>query len=161
MYALSTRRVIARGTAHLLRPVFLTGLVASLGFVPMAIATSAGAEVQRPLATVVIGGLIVSTVLTLLIIPVFYQIVSYTVVWKRRFSAKKFLFFFLLLAVMLPLYGESSGESDDGAGYRTGKAEPSPVENSFCGNPPGKGGQGRSFGIVSYRDELFMGTTEW
>ena len=102
MYALSNRRVIARGTAHLLRPVFLTGLVASLGFVPMAIATSAGAEVQRPLATVVIGGLIVSTVLTLLIIPVFYQIVSYTVVWKRRFSAKKFLFFFLLLAVMLP-----------------------------------------------------------
>lgn len=102
MYALSTRRVIARGTAHLLRPVFLTGLVASLGFVPMAIATSAGAEVQRPLATVVIGGLIVSTVLTLLIIPVFYQIVSYTVVWKRRFSAKKILFFFLLLAVMLP-----------------------------------------------------------
>ena len=102
MYALSTRRVIARGTAHLLRPVFLTGLVASLGFVPMAIATSAGAEVQRPLATVVIGGLIVSTVLTLLIIPVFYQIVSYTVVWKRRFSAKKFLFFFLLLAGVLP-----------------------------------------------------------
>jgi cobalt-zinc-cadmium resistance protein CzcA len=102
MYALSTRRVISRGTAHLLRPVFLTGLVASLGFVPMAIATSAGAEVQRPLATVVIGGLIVSTVLTLLIIPVFYQIVSYTVVWKRRFSAKKFLFFFLLLAVVLP-----------------------------------------------------------
>lgn len=102
MYALSTRRVIARGTAHLLRPVFLTGLVASLGFVPMTIATSAGAEVQRPLATVVIGGLIVSTVLTLLIIPVFYQIVSYTVVWKRRFSAKKFLFFFLLLAVVSP-----------------------------------------------------------
>ena len=102
MYALSTRRVIARGTAHLLRPVFLTGLVASLGFVPMAIATSAGAEVQRPLATVVIGGLIVSTVLTLLIIPVFYQIVSYTVVWKRRFSANKFLFFFLLLAVVSP-----------------------------------------------------------
>ena len=102
MYALSTRRVIARGTAHLLRPVFLTGLVASLGFVPMAIATSAGAEVQRPLATVVIGGVIVSTVLTLLIIPVFYQIVSYTVVWKRRFSAKKFLFFFLLLAVVSP-----------------------------------------------------------
>ena len=102
MYALSTRRVIARGTARLLRPVFLTGLVASLGFVPMAIATSAGAEVQRPLATVVIGGLIVSTVLTLLIIPVFYQIVSYTVVWKRRFSAKKFLFFFLLLAVVSP-----------------------------------------------------------
>ena len=51
------------------RCYLLTGLVASLGFVPMAIATSAGAEVQRPLATVVIGGLIVSTVLTLIIIP--------------------------------------------------------------------------------------------
>lgn len=70
------RQVIAEGAPHLLRPVFLTGLVASLGFVPMAIATSAGAEVQRPLATVVIGGLLVSTVLTLLIIPVFYLLVN-------------------------------------------------------------------------------------
>ena len=68
--------IIRHGCPHLLRPVFLTGLVASLGFVPMAIATSAGAEVQRPLATVVIGGLIVSTVLTLIIIPVFYKLVN-------------------------------------------------------------------------------------
>ena len=75
-YRLSTMRIIRRGTPHLLRPVFLTGLVASQGFVPMAIATSAGAEVQRPLATVVIGGLIVSTILTLLIIPVFYKLVG-------------------------------------------------------------------------------------
>jgi cobalt-zinc-cadmium resistance protein CzcA len=50
----------------------MTALVASLGFVPMAIATSAGAEVQRPLATVVIGGLITSTILTLLILPALY-----------------------------------------------------------------------------------------
>ncbi|MCG4753583.1 efflux RND transporter permease subunit, partial [Blautia faecis] len=57
-YSMTTNQIIKRGTPHLLRPVFLTGLVASLGFVPMAIATSAGAEVQRPLATVVIGGLI-------------------------------------------------------------------------------------------------------
>ena len=64
------------GCRHLLRPVFLTGLVASLGFVPMAVAQSAGAEVQRPLATVVIGGLIMSTVLTLIIIPLFYRIVN-------------------------------------------------------------------------------------
>ena len=63
--------LLQNGCPHLLRPVFLTGLVASLGFVPMAVATSAGAEVQRPLATVVIGGLIVSTVLTLIVIPVF------------------------------------------------------------------------------------------
>ena len=75
-YTMSTHRIIAKGCPHLLRPVFLTGLVASLGFVPMAIAKTAGAEVQRPLATVVIGGLIVSTVLTLLIIPVFYKLVN-------------------------------------------------------------------------------------
>lgn len=103
LYALSTNRIIARGTPHLLRPVFLTGLVASLGFVPMAIATSAGAEVQRPLATVVIGGLIVSTVLTLLIIPVFYKIVGSTATWKRTALGKKFFFFFLFVALLLPL----------------------------------------------------------
>ena len=56
-----------------LRPVLMTALVASLGFVPMALATSAGAEVQRPLATVVIGGLITSTVLTLLVLPAIYR----------------------------------------------------------------------------------------
>jgi cobalt-zinc-cadmium resistance protein CzcA len=56
-----------------LRPVLMTALVASLGLVPMAIATSAGAEVQRPLATVVIGGLITSTLLTLLILPTLYK----------------------------------------------------------------------------------------
>lgn len=75
-YTMCTGSIIRHGCPHLLRPVFLTGLVASLGFVPMAIATSAGAEVQRPLATVVIGGLIVSTVLTLIIIPVFYKLVN-------------------------------------------------------------------------------------
>lgn len=103
MYSLSTNRIIARGASHLLRPVFLTGLVASLGFVPMAIATSAGAEVQRPLATVVIGGLLVSTVLTLLIIPVFYKIVGSAATWKRTTAGKKFFFFFLLTALLLPL----------------------------------------------------------
>ena len=55
-----------------LRPVLMTALVASLGFVPMALATSAGAEVQRPLATVVIGGLVTSTLLTLLVLPALY-----------------------------------------------------------------------------------------
>lgn len=55
-----------------LRPVLMTALVASLGFIPMALATSAGAEVQRPLATVVIGGLITSTLLTLLVLPTIY-----------------------------------------------------------------------------------------
>lgn len=63
---------IAEGAETRLRPVLMTALVASLGFIPMAVATSAGAEVQRPLATVVIGGLITSTLLTLLILPTLY-----------------------------------------------------------------------------------------
>jgi cobalt-zinc-cadmium resistance protein CzcA len=55
-----------------MRPVLMTALVASLGFVPMALATGAGAEVQRPLATVVIGGLVTSTLLTLFVLPTVY-----------------------------------------------------------------------------------------
>ncbi len=55
-----------------LRPVLMTATVASLGFLPMAVSTSAGAEVQRPLATVVIGGLVTATLLTLLVLPAIY-----------------------------------------------------------------------------------------
>ena len=68
--------VILRGTAIRLRPVLMTALVASLGFLPMALSTSAGAEVQKPLATVVIGGLLSATLLTLLVLPVLYRIVE-------------------------------------------------------------------------------------
>lgn len=68
----SVAEAVAEGAMTRLRPVLMTALVASLGFIPMAIATSAGAEVQRPLATVVIGGLITSTLLTLLILPTLY-----------------------------------------------------------------------------------------
>ena len=89
-YEMCTNQIIRRGCKHLLRPVFLTGLVASLGFVPMAVATSAGAEVQRPLATVVIGGLIVSTVLTLLIIPAFYRLVNGLPAALRRFKKRPY-----------------------------------------------------------------------
>ena len=64
---------VTLGAETRLRPVLMTALVASLGFVPMAIATSAGAEVQRPLATVVIGGLITSTLLTLVLLPTLYR----------------------------------------------------------------------------------------
>ena len=60
------------GSLTRLRPVLMTALVASLGFVPMAIATGTGAEVQRPLATVVIGGILSSTFLTLIVLPVLY-----------------------------------------------------------------------------------------
>jgi cobalt-zinc-cadmium resistance protein CzcA len=63
----------ARETALVrLRPVLMTAMVASLGFLPMAISTTAGAEIQRPLATVVIGGLITSTMLTALVLPAIY-----------------------------------------------------------------------------------------
>jgi heavy metal efflux system protein len=65
-------QAVLDGAAMRLRPVLMTALVASLGFVPMAVATSAGAEVQRPLATVVIGGLVTSTLLTLMVLPVVY-----------------------------------------------------------------------------------------
>jgi cobalt-zinc-cadmium resistance protein CzcA len=64
---------ITEGALTRLRPVLMTALVASLGFVPMAIATGTGAEVQRPLATVVIGGIISSTALTLLVLPLLYR----------------------------------------------------------------------------------------
>jgi len=63
------------GALTRLRPVLMTALVASFGFVPMALATGTGAEVQRPLATVVIGGILSSTVLTLLVLPVLYRLV--------------------------------------------------------------------------------------
>jgi cobalt-zinc-cadmium resistance protein CzcA len=66
---------VREGALTRLRPVLMTALVASLGFVPMAIATGTGAEVQRPLATVVIGGVLSSTALTLLLLPLMYQLV--------------------------------------------------------------------------------------
>ena len=65
---------IAEGAQIRLRPVLMTALVASLGFVPMALAVGAGAEVQRPLATVVIGGILSSTLLTLVVLPVLYRL---------------------------------------------------------------------------------------
>jgi len=64
---------VVEGTLTRLRPKLMTALVASLGFLPMAIATGAGAEVQRPIATVVIGGIVTSTFLTLLVVPLLYE----------------------------------------------------------------------------------------
>src|SRR5262249_52755272 len=66
------RSAIRHGALTRLRPVVMTALVASLGFVPMALATGTGAEVQKPLATVVIGGLISATLLTLIVLPALY-----------------------------------------------------------------------------------------
>ena len=65
---------VVEGALIRLRPVLMTALVASLGFVPMALNTGTGAEVQRPLATVVIGGIISSTLLTLFVLPILYTL---------------------------------------------------------------------------------------
>ena len=69
----AARMAVLAGAARRLRPVLMTAAVASVGFLPMALATSTGAEVQRPLATVVIGGLMTSTLLTLFLLPVLYD----------------------------------------------------------------------------------------
>jgi cobalt-zinc-cadmium resistance protein CzcA len=70
---MSSEEIIMKGTHERFRPVILTAAVASLGFLPMALSNSAGAEVQKPLATVVIGGLISATLLTLIVLPVLYS----------------------------------------------------------------------------------------
>jgi cobalt-zinc-cadmium resistance protein CzcA len=70
------REAIEQAAERRLRPVLMTALVAGLGFVPMALNTGVGAEVQRPLATVVIGGVVSSTLLTLLVLPVLYDLVA-------------------------------------------------------------------------------------
>ncbi len=77
------KRIVIVGTRTRLRPVLMTALVASLGFLPMAVSKGEGAEVQRPLATVVIGGLLVATFLTLYVLPVFYMF------FHKRFGPKR------------------------------------------------------------------------
>ncbi len=72
----SVHKAVLDGASSRLRPVLMTALVASLGFIPMALSTQPGAEVQRPLATVVIGGLITSTLLTLFVLPTLYEWIS-------------------------------------------------------------------------------------
>jgi len=97
-----TERVL-KGLQTRLRPVIMTAAVASLGFLPMALSTSAGAEVQKPLATVVIGGLITATLLTLIVLPIFYIFFS-SIKFRFRIkggSTKK-------LAAILLLFGTTS-----------------------------------------------------
>ncbi len=91
---------VLQGTRVRLRPVLMTATVAALGFLPMALATSSGAEVQRPLATVVIGGLISATALTLVVLPVLYVYFTEGKV-KVNFKAKKTAMVLLLMGVFL------------------------------------------------------------
>jgi cobalt-zinc-cadmium resistance protein CzcA len=73
---LDVREAVLAGAATRLRPVLMTALVASLGFVPMALSHGAGAEIQRPLASVVIGGVVTSTLLTLMVLPTLYDVLE-------------------------------------------------------------------------------------
>ena len=98
---------ILMGTNNRLRPVLLTAAAAALGFLPMAISTSAGAEVQRPLATVVVGGLISATALTLVVLPVLYAM------FDRKGHAPKLKtknILTLLLVMLLPVMGMSQNK---------------------------------------------------
>ncbi|MDT8414074.1 MAG: CusA/CzcA family heavy metal efflux RND transporter [Flavobacteriaceae bacterium] len=91
------RKIVIMGTKIRLRPVLMTAAVASLGFLPMALSNGAGAEVQRPLATVVIGGLISATVLTLMVLPVLYVLFENVQVKVKNKNMKKGLTSCLLL----------------------------------------------------------------
>ena len=115
---LDLRDVILQGTATRLRPVLMTALVASLGFLPMALSNSAGAEVQKPLATVVIGGLVSATLLTLLVLPCLYW-------WEqsgpsmRRFGRSKKVFSTvkaLVISLLLSFFGIQTGSAQTPAG---------------------------------------------
>ncbi|MCO5947517.1 CusA/CzcA family heavy metal efflux RND transporter [Mucilaginibacter flavidus] len=93
------KRIVIMGTKVRLRPVLMTAFVASLGFFPMAISNGAGAEVQRPLATVVIGGLLIATFLTLFVLPVLYIMFEKAFLTAPGKKTTKILSVFLLMGL--------------------------------------------------------------
>lgn len=114
---------ITRAVKARFRPVLMTAAVASLGFTPMALSQSGGAEVQRPLATVVIGGLITATLLTLVVLPVLYSL-SKTMRFRSR-SSKATLWLLLVLASLSsPLYAQRSPLSINAAIEQAYQAHP-------------------------------------
>ena len=86
---LSVPAAVVEGALTRFRPIIMTALVASVGFVPMALATGTGAEVQKPLATVVIGGLITSNFLSLLVIPVVFTFVDDAILGAKRLLRRR------------------------------------------------------------------------
>lgn len=100
-----TNEIILKGTSVRLRPVLLTALVASLGFLPMALSHGSGAEVQKPLATVVIGGLVTATLLTLLVLPVLHWFFERTGKPKITSAAA------ILLLVLVPNFYEAQSNN--------------------------------------------------
>ncbi len=110
---LSMRELIMKGTKERLRPVMLTAGAAAMGFLPMAISTGAGAEVQRPLATVVIGGLITSTMLTMIAIPLLFEI--FNNVTGVKFFPLRFIRSKNTMVILFLLIPFTYGKSQDNA----------------------------------------------
>ena len=108
----NVRDRIIKGTQVRLRPVLMTAAVAALGFLPMALSTNAGAEVQKPLATVVIGGLITATLLTLLVLPILYEKFEKISLLKMKNQNKTVLSLFLVFAFIGLSSKPSSAQSD-------------------------------------------------
>lgn len=128
------RERVLKGTRERLRPVLLTAGAAALGFLPMAISTSAGAEVQRPLATVVIGGLVTSTLLTMLALPLFYTVVDGITgfrLWPPRFIRKRMVEFALML--MIPAIAHSQSPDSNGIETRV-LSLPEMLETAYRNN---------------------------
>jgi cobalt-zinc-cadmium resistance protein CzcA len=96
------KRIVLMGTKVRLRPVLMTGFVASFGFLPMALSNGAGAEVQRPLATVVIGGLMIATFLTLFVLPVLYILFENIKPKKMKLNGAAILVSFVLISFFTP-----------------------------------------------------------
>lgn len=99
-------KIALEGARTRLRPVLMTAFVASLGFLPMALSKGAGAEVQRPLATVVIGGLLIATFLTLFVLPTLFIQFEKFKIKKMKFNKRK-LSLFLLMIGCLPVFGQT------------------------------------------------------
>ncbi|WP_353718482.1 CusA/CzcA family heavy metal efflux RND transporter [Dyadobacter sp. 676] len=143
------REVIFEGTETRLRPVLMTALVASLGFLPMALSSSSGAEVQRPLATVVIGGLVSATLLTLLVLPVWYWIVE-----KRWGNAVKTtgIAAILIAGLLIPSRSHSQQAQVPARKVTLRQA----IEEAVARNPTMKGGSYR----IDYQKALVKTATD-
>ncbi len=98
------KEIILKGTSVRLRPVIMTALVASLGFLPMALSHGSGAEVQKPLATVVIGGLLTATLLTLLVLPILYWFFEKMGKSKTNFTASASA---IILLLFIPVFSNA------------------------------------------------------
>jgi len=100
-------KIVIVGSKMRLRPVMMTAFVASLGFLPMALSNGAGAEVQRPLATVVIGGLLIATLLTLFVLPILYILFENTSRKRAKLNKVQLILLFLMLSGNL-IFGQQS-----------------------------------------------------